>query len=82
MLGLGRLTHLLLELCCDIRNLPVKLFDFPLLRVFHERQFVLGRLQLSLHLRFLLIPAGDLRLERFYLVLQVVHVDFHLVLQL
>jgi len=60
-------------------DFSVQVLDFPVFILLDQLEFVLSCLQLAFVLGFFALPALELALEKFKLVLEVVHVDFHLV---
>ena len=70
-----------LNLVLRVRQLASQLLDLAILALLDQLQFVLAGLELPLHLRLVLLPFLHLRLEQLNLILEVVHVDLHLVLE-
>ena len=59
----------------------IQIFDLPVLVIFDQLQFILGGLELTLHLGFFLLPVTHLSLEQLNLILKIVHVDLHFMLE-
>jgi len=62
-------------------ELAAEVFDLPIFIIFNQLKLVMGGLELPLKLAFLFFPVLRLRLEELNFVLEVVHVDFHFMLE-
>ena len=81
-LQLRRLLHLLFQPGGALSQLAWQVFDLSVLVLLNQAQFVLRCLHLPLKFRLGLLPLRGLRLKVLYFVLQVVHVNLHLMLKL
>ena len=81
LLDLFNFCKLDFQLLLSLVQFAIQIFNLPVLFIFDQLQFILGSLELTLHLGFLFLPVTHLSLEQLNFILKIVHVDLHFVLE-
>ena len=81
LLDLFNFSKLDFQLLLSLVQFAIQIFNLPVLVIFDQLQFILGSLELTLHLGFLFLPVTHLSLEQLNLILKIVHMDLHFVFE-
>ena len=81
LLDLFNFSKLDFQLLLSLVQFAIQIFNLPVLVIFDQLQFILGSLELTLHLGFLFLPVTHLSLEQLNLIFKIVHVDLHFMLE-